>query len=401
MNRVVVSGLGPVSSIGIGRLAFEEALREGRSGISPITSFDTTGFPHICAGEIRHFEPEALLRRLDPACWGRSTLFASAAARLAVEDAQLDLEEMSPDRIGVVIGTTCGESQVAEELAAQILNRGFQHQSPDLLRQLPGSRLANGVSEELNVTGESLTISTACSASNYAIGYGYDMLQNGEADIMIVGGADSVCRWVHAGFFRLGTLARTQCCPFDRDRAGILTAEGGAALLLETLDHAQRRGVRPYAEVLGYGLNCDADHMVAPNASSIANCMRIAHKNASVRASSVDYICAHGTGTPSNDSVEFQAIHEVFGETMPPVSSIKSMLGHTMGAASGFGAIASCLAIACGFLPPTTNWTASDPEMKGLDVVPNRARPADVRIVQNDGFAFGGNNAIVMLGAPA
>jgi 3-oxoacyl-[acyl-carrier-protein] synthase II len=218
---------------------------------------------------------------------------------------------------------------------------------------------------------------------------------------MVTGGADSVCRWVHAGFFRLGTLAKDACSPFDRNRSGILTAEGGAALLLETLDHALARGARPYAEVLGYGLNCDANHMVAPNACSIAACMRLALGQAHIRPSDVDYICAHGTGTPSNDSVEFQAIHAVFGEDTPPVSSIKSMLGHTMGAASGFGAIASCLAITEGFLPPTINWVTADPEMVGLDTVPNQARRATVRIVQNNGFAFGGNNAIVILGAVA
>jgi len=376
-------------------------LREGRSGISPIKGFDSTGFPHVCAGEVHDFRPQALLRRLDPSAWGRSTLFAATAARLAVRDAQLNLDQVDLERVGVVMGTTCGESQVAEALAAEILNHGFQAQSPEFLRQAPGSRLANGVSEELGVSGESLTISTACSASNYAIGYAFDCLAHGEAEVMVTGGADSVCRWVHAGFFRLGTLAKDACSPFDRNRSGILTAEGGAALLLETLDHALARGARPYAEVLGYGLNCDANHMVAPNACSIAACMRLALGQAHIRPSDVDYICAHGTGTPSNDSVEFQAIHAVFGEDTPPVSSIKSMLGHTMGAASGFGAIASCLAITEGFLPPTINWVTADPEMVGLDTVPNQARRATVRIVQNNGFAFGGNNAIVILGAVA
>jgi 3-oxoacyl-[acyl-carrier-protein] synthase II len=398
MNRVVITGLGPVSSIGIGKPAFCEGLRAGRSGISPIRCFDLTGFPHVCAGEVHQFRPESLLRRLTPSAWGRSTLFAAAAARLAVQDARLDTDQVDSGRMGVVMGTTCGESQVAEALAAEILKHGFESQSPELLRQAPGSRLAHGVSEELGATGESLTISTACSASNYAIGYAFDCISHGEADVMIAGGADSVCRWVHAGFFRLGTLAKDACSPFDRNRSGILTAEGGAALVLETLDHALARGARPYAEVLGYGLNCDADHMVAPNASSIAACMRLAQGRARIQPSDVDYICAHGTGTPSNDSVEFQAIRTVFGEAIPPVSSIKSMLGHTMGAASGFGAIASCLAITEGFLPPTINWSTPDPEMEGLDMIPNQARRAEVRIVQNNGFAFGGNNAIVILG---
>jgi 3-oxoacyl-[acyl-carrier-protein] synthase II len=401
VHRVVITGLGPVSSIGTGVAAFSAALREGRSGISRITSFDPSGFPHACAGEVRDFRPQAILRRLDPAQWGRSAQFAAAAARLAVADARLRLDRVSPERVGVVVGTTSGESQVIEVLTAELVAAGFDALSPGLLRQVPAERLAYAVSEELGSTGESLTIATACAASNYALGYAYDVLAHGEADVMIAGGADSVCRWAHAGFYRLGALTATACAPFDRDRSGILTGEGGTALLLETLDHARARAATPYAEVLGYGLNCDAHHMVAPDAGSIATCMRIAHRNACVTPGDIDYICAHGTGTLANDSAEAQAVREVFGEQAPPISSIKSMLGHTMGAASGFGAIASALAIADGFLPPTINWANPDPELAWLDPVPNRARPATVRIVQNDGFAFGGNNAITILGAVA
>jgi 3-oxoacyl-[acyl-carrier-protein] synthase II len=401
VQRVAITGLGPVASIGIGVSAFAQALRAGRAGISPIRSFDTAGFPHVCAGEVHDFQPERILRRLDCERWGRSTLFAAAAARLAVEDAALDLTSVEPERVRVVVGTTCGESQVLETLTRQVLASGFAAQSPELLRQSAGPRLAAGVSEELGAAGESLTLSTACAASNYALGYAYDRLAHGDADVLIAGGADSVCQWVHAGFFRLGTLAKDACAPFDRGRTGMVTAEGGAALVLETLEHARARGARVYAEVLGYGLNCDADHMVAPNAASIAACMRVAHANAGVQARDVDYICAHGTGTPANDSAELRGIREVFGLRTPPLSSIKSMLGHTMGAASGFGAIACALAITHGFLPPTINWSAPDPDMADVDVVPAAARTARVRVVQNDGFAFGGNNAIVMLAACA
>jgi 3-oxoacyl-[acyl-carrier-protein] synthase II len=401
MVRVAVTGLGPVSSIGIGVSAFTDALHAGRSGISRITSFDPTGFPHQNAGEVRDFDPTDHLQRLDPARWGRSSQFAASAARLAVEDGKLDLDQVAPGRAHAVIGTTSGESQVAEALTAQIVNTGFAGQDPNLLTQLSASRLANAVSEELGLVGESLTIATACSASNYAIGYAYDLLVTGEADIVLAGGADSVCRWAHAGFYRLGALTGTACAPFDRDRSGILTGEGGAVLMLETFEHAQARGARIYAELLGYGLNCDANHPVAPDAASIAECMRLAHRNAGVTPADVDYICAHGTGTPANDLVESKAILDVFGAAPPPVSSIKSMIGHTMGAACGFGAIASVMAIHRGMLPPTMNWENPDPEMVGIDPVPNAARPATVRVVQNDGFAFGGNNAIVMLGAVA
>ncbi|MFD0900341.1 beta-ketoacyl-[acyl-carrier-protein] synthase family protein [Actinomadura sediminis] len=400
MVRAAVTGLGPVSSIGVGAAAFADALRAGRSGISRITGFDPSGFPYQNAGEVRGFDPAAHLRRLDPARWGRSSRFAASAARLALEDGGLDAGAFDPRRAHAVIGTTSGESQVAEALTAQIVDGGFAAQDPALLSQLPAGRLANAVSAELGLRGESLTIATACSASNYALGYAYDLLVTGEADVVLAGGADSVCRWAHAGFHRMGALAEKACAPFDRNRSGILTGEGGAVLLLETFEHARARGARVYAELLGYGLNCDARHPVAPDAASVAACMRLAHRNSGVKPEDVDYICAHGTGTPTNDLVEGKAVLEVFGDRPPPISSIKSMIGHTMGAACGFGAIAGVLAIDQGFLPPTVNWAEPDPGLPGIDAVPNTARTAQVRVVQNDGFAFGGNNAIVMLGAP-
>jgi 3-oxoacyl-[acyl-carrier-protein] synthase II len=399
VRRVAVTGLGPVSSIGTGASAFAAGLRAGRSGISEITGFDPTGFPHRSGGEVRDFAPERLLHRLDVRHWGRSSQFAAAAARLAATDARLDPAAIDAGRAGAAIGTTSGESVVLESLTEQIVRGGFDTLDADLLDRVPANRLAHAVSAELGLAGESLTLATACSASNYAIGYAYDLITTGQADVMFAGGADSVCRWAHAGFFRLGALTASACSPFDRDRSGILTGEGGAVLLLESFAHAERRGARIYAEVLGYGLNCDANHPVAPDPASIAECMRIAQRNASVKPSDVDYICAHGTGTPANDSVEAQAIFEVFGSRVPPTSSIKSMIGHTMGAASGFGAMAAALAIDQGFLPPTINWSNADPAFADLDPVPNTSREATVSVAQNNGFAFGGNNAITLFGA--
>ena len=399
-RRVVVTGLGPVSSIGTGVRAFAAGLRAGRCGAAPIRSFDPTGFPHTYACEVPDFHPGRLVRRLDPVRWGRSAQFAAAAARLAADDAALDLTSVPADRVGVVMGTTSGESQVVEALTAQAVHGGGGGAyAPELLAQVPAIRLANAASAEVGARGESVTLASACSASNYAIGYAYDQLVSGEADVMLAGGADSVCRWAHAGFYRLGALSERACAPFDRDRTGILTAEGGVALVLEDRQHARARGAHSYAEVLGYGLNCDAQHMVTPDATSIAECMRIAHDNAGVKPQDVDYICAHGTGTATNDQAEAQAVRLVFGERTPPVSSIKSMLGHSMGAASGFGAVAAVLAIAEGFLPPTVNWANADPQFDWLDPVPNRSRVATVRVAQNNGFAFGGNNCITLFGA--
>ncbi|MFJ9555740.1 beta-ketoacyl-[acyl-carrier-protein] synthase family protein [Nocardiopsis sp. NPDC101807] len=398
MRRVVVTGLGPVSNVGTGAAAFGAAVRAGRSGVSPITSFDASGFPHRNAGEVRDFAPQEMVERLDTAEWGRSSLFAAAAARLAVADAGLDPDELSRAAAGSVMGTTSGESQIIERLTEEEVAGGWESLSPHLPRQVPASRLAYAVNRELGLTGEAMTLATACSAGNYAIGYAYDLVRTGEADYMLAGGADSVLRWAHAGFFRLGAVAEDVSSPFDRDRSGIITAEGGAALVLESLEGALARGARVYGEVLGYGLNCDADHMVSPDPVGIAECMRRAHANAGIKPGDVDYICAHGTGTPANDLAEATAVLDVFGDAPPPISSVKSMLGHTMGASSAFGAIASLIGMREGFLPPTTNFSHHDPALGGIDPVPNVARPADVRIVQNNGFAFGGNNAITVFG---
>lgn len=400
-RRVVITGLGPVSSIGVGVEAFGAALRAGRSGISEITAFDASGFPHRRAGEVPDFEPAALLERLDVDGWGRTCLFAAAAARLAVRDSGIDPEHLARSRSGSSFGTTGGEARVVEDLTEQWVADGFGSLAPDTVRKVPASRISVAVNAELGLTGEVMTLSTACSASNYALGYAYDLVASGEQDYMVAGGADSVTRWVHAGFYRLGAVTEHACAPFDRDRSGILTGEGGAALFVESLDSARARGAHIYAEVLGYGLNCDAEHMVAPDADSIAECMRLAHRNAGITAADVDYICAHGTGTPANDLVEARAATQVFGDRLPPISSIKSMLGHTMGAASGFGAIASVLGIDGGFIPPTINFTTPDPALGAIDPVPNFPRQARLDVVQNNGFAFGGNNAITILGRVA
>lgn len=401
LRRVAVTGLGAVSSLGMGAGAFTEAIREGRSGISQIRSFDSTGFNHTQAGEVHDFRPEDYLRVLRPEQWGRSGQFAAAAARLAAQDAGWAPDALSEVRAGSAMGTTNGEAQVFQELTEQWLERGLDEIDADLASRATADRIASAVNTELGLHGEAQTFGTACSASNYAIGYGFDVIRSGAADVMVVGGADAVNRATHAGFHRLGAIAADLCRPFDEHRGGIMTAEGGAALILESWDGAVARGARIYAEVLGYGITCDAKHPTQPDRDGIAECIRRAHRDAGVKPEEVDYVCAHGTGTSANDTTEVAAVREVFGEHLPPVSSIKSMLGHTMGAASGFGALACCMALYEGFLPPTSTLRTLDPALgPGLDCVPGQARPARPRIVENHGFAFGGNNAIVMLGRP-
>ncbi|WAE74092.1 beta-ketoacyl-[acyl-carrier-protein] synthase family protein [Streptomonospora nanhaiensis] len=401
-RRVVITGLGAVSSVGIGADAFAAAIRGGRNGTAEITSFDASGFPYRMAGEVRGFAPREILRRIDPDRWGRSGQLAAAASRLALEDSGLEPEAVSHGRSGVIMGTTSGEATVSSVLGEQWVSGRMKEFSSRVVAQAPASQISAAVGAELGLGGDTLTVPTACSASNYALGHAFDLVRTGEADLMFAGGADAVNRFTHAGFHALGALAPDVCRPFDKDRAGIITGEGGVSLLLEPLDSAVARGARVYAEILGYGVNCDAKHMVHPDPGSIAACIRDAHASAGITPDQVDYVCAHGTGTPTNDATEVQAVREVFGERVPPISSIKSMIGHTMGAASGFGAVVCCKALHDGFLPPTANVGTVDPALgPDLDVVPGRGRDAAPRIVQNHGFAFGGNNVITILGRPA
>ena len=401
-RRVVVTGLGCVSSIGTGIEEFTEGLKAGLSGISEIAAFDAGDFPVRLAGEVHGFDPASIVRNIDLDGWGRTAHFAAAAARLAMDDSGLELDEETRATAGAIIGTTNGEAPSVDTLTRQWLDGGPSTLSADVVRRIPAGQIAAAAATELGLYGETVVIPTACSAANYAIGSAADKIIADEADVMVAGGADSVNRFTHAGFLSLGAVADGAPRPFDQDRSGIVTAEGGAVLVLEELEHARRRGARIYAELLGYGLSCDAHHIVHPDAESIATCIRRAHANSGIVAGDVDYICAHGTGTPTNDITEVTATSLVFGDEHPPMSSIKSMLGHTMGAASGFGAIACCKAIEGAFLPPTINLHTVDPAFGGgIDFVGKGAKGAAVRVAQNHGFAFGGNNAITIFGAYA
>jgi 3-oxoacyl-[acyl-carrier-protein] synthase II len=390
-SRVAVTGLGVVSSIGTGAGEFGRGLREGRSGARPIGAFDTTGFAHDIGCEVTGFDPAAWLdhpRRLP-----RAGQFAVAAAKMAVRDAGIDLDDA---RTLVSIGTTDGGADRGERIA-EALVRGTEVTAEEAAR-VPAGLLSVGVARELHLsTVEASTIATACAAGNYAIGDGYDAVALGDVDVALCGGADALCRMTFTGFYRLGAVDPAACRPFDVDRHGILTGEGAGVLVLEPLDAAVARGARIYAEVLGYGLNCDAGHPVAPDRDSVARCMRLALDDAGVTPGDVDLISAHGTGTKANDVTECGAIHDVFGAAPPRTVSVKSMLGHTMGAASALSAIACSLAIADGFIPPTINHTATDPEC-AVDCVPNESVPATLNVVQNNALAFGGNNAVVLFG---
>ena len=393
-QRVAVTGLGVVSSIGTGVAEYTAGLRAGRSGARPISVFDTEGFAHSTGCEVVGFAPQRWITAQPPENLGRAAQFSVAAARMAVEDAGLD----GTGRTMVCLGTTDGGGDAGERIAEYaVRDREIPAELP---RRVPAGTLPVAVARELRLSDVDFsTVATACAAGNYAIGNGFDAVAAGDVDIALCGGADAMCRMTFTGFYRLGAVDPERCRPFDLDRQGILTGEGAGVLVLEPLEKALARGARVYAEVLGYGLNCDATHPVAPDRDSVAACMRLALDDAGVTPDQVDLISAHGTGTKANDSTECGAIHDVFG-TPPRTVSVKSMLGHTMGAASALSAIACALAIREGFIPPTINHVRTDP-VCGIDCVPNASVEADLRVVQNNALAFGGNNSVVLFGRHA
>jgi 3-oxoacyl-[acyl-carrier-protein] synthase II len=398
-QRVVVTGVGMVTSIGTGKEIFWRNLLAGESGIGAVESFSTESYPVHCGAEIKHFAAEAFVHRFRKGEIGRTSQFAIAAARLALQDADLSNRRMDLEQSGVVVGTTSGEPSLIENFDDLYVEGRLSQISPDFIRKYPCSALAAHIARELGLGGDVLTIPTACAAGNYAIAHALDVLRAGRASVMLAGGADSFSRITYAGFSRLGAISPELCQPFDLKRKGMIPGEGSAMLVLERLSDALRRGARIYAELAGYGLSCDAHHMTAahPQGEGAARAMQMALLASATLPGEVDYISAHGTGTPTNDRLETIAIKRVFQEDAYriPISSIKSMLGHSMGAASAIEAIACVLAINDGQVPATINLENLDPECD-LDFVPNHARDHNVKIAMNNAYAFGGNNSSVV-----
>lgn len=397
-KRIVVTGIGVVSSIGIGREKFWEALIQGKSGISEITAFDTSSYSTHRGGEVKDFHAEDFIDKRKIRSLGRASCLAISATQLALSDAGLKLSDLNKKTTGVILGTTMGESQVLEILNEAWVRRGEAAIDHKLISRYPTNVLSANVGIEFKLKGPNYVIPTACAAGNYAIGYAYDLLKAGEADLMFAGGVDAFSRIAFMGFNRLYAVAPEKCQPFDKNRKGMMVGEGAGIVILEPLDNALKRNANIYAEVLGYGLSCDAHHMTAPEANGIARAIEKALKESNASIDEVDYISAHGTGTPANDKTECSAMKKIFGDRLKeiPASSIKSMLGHTMGAASGIEAIACCLVVKNDIIPPTINFETSDPECD-IDCVPNLARQKKVDIALNDASAFGGNNASLVL----
>ena len=394
-KRIVVTGLGIISSLGTEKDKFWNNLIGGKSQISNVSKFYITNYPLLKAALVKNYEPSQNL----PKDIGRASQFAIDATISALADAGLSNLYMKEKRMGIVCGTTNGESNVLEEIDRIWIEKGEDEVWARTIVKYPIDSLSRSIAAYFNIKGFSQVMPTACAAGNYSIGYGYDLIKNGRADIMIVGGSDPLTRYAFAGFGRLFAIAPEKCQPFDKNRKGILIGEGAGILILETLESARKRKANIYAEILGYGLSCDANHMTAPRTEGIIKVIERAIKNSNINKNEIDYICAHGTGTPSNDKTECEAIKKVFKNSVKniAISSIKSMLGHTMGAASAIEAIACCLAIKKRIIPPTINYETPDPECD-IDCVPNSAREKPIRVALNNSYAFGGNNAILAIG---
>lgn len=396
-TRVVVTGVGVVTSIGIGKEQFWRNLCKGKSGIRKVTLFDTSRFERHYAGEIAGFNPGRFMPVKAVPFFGRASQFAIAATRLALDDAGVEMDSLKAARGGVILGVTIPGSTVVDRCTQTVVSgKGTTVLVRDVLNCYTPS-VAHDVGYFYNVSPVNVLVPNACAAGNFSIGYACDLLRNGEIDIAIAGGAESLSRIAFQGFHSMRAMAPRACAPFDKNRKGMLLGEGAGLLVLETYQRAQQRKAHIYAEVSGYGVSCDAFHMTIPSKDGVKMAMARALKNAGVIPSQVDYINAHGTGTVANDKNESAAIQELFGvrSAHVPVSSIKSMLGHSLGAASGIEAAACCLVLENGMLPPTINFKTRDPEC-AIDCVPNMARKKQITTVLNNGFAFGGNNCCVV-----
>lgn len=395
-QRIVITGLGVISSIGIGKDAFWESLLQGKSGISPVTAFDTSAHFTHNGGEAKYFRPERFVAPELLPSMNRATQMAVVSAKLAMEDAALSRDMLKDRTIGVSHGTTLGAAQAIEAVDDLLIQN--QPVNADLFSQMPTHASPAMIAKEFNCSGPLFMVSTACAAGNYAIAYAYDLIRLTRADIVFAGAADGISRIEYTGFNQFSAVAPEKCQPFDKNRKGMMLAEGAGTLVVESLECARQRGARIYAEILGYGLSCDAHHMTNASVEGIAACMKKALRNAGITTEDVDYISAHGTGTRANDRAECAAINEVFGSRSKtiPISSIKSMLGHTMGAASALETITCALAVTNDIVPPTINFETPDPECD-IDCVPNRARKLPVNIALNNSYAFGGNNACLVL----
>ena len=400
-SRVFVTGVGVISSIGLGRDAFFRALESGVSGISPVASFDATPLGREKAGEVKDFDPRDHLTQGEQRRMGRCSAMALAAARMAIVDAGLDPAQLAGPRTAVVLGTTMGEAQILAELDHEWILRGQKAISRAMISRYGSTLLPIHVARAIGATGMVLTLPAACAAGNYAIGFASDLIRAGRADVVITGAAELLQELQFSGFVRLAAMAPEKCQPFDLNRQGLLLGEGAGLLVVESEAHAERRGARLQAEVRSHGLSCDAYHITRPHPDATGSivAMRAALERSGVTPDDVDFVNAHGTGTHHNDLAESKVVREVFGGRRVPVSSMKSMLGHCMGAASALEAIGCIFTLETGLYPPTIGYETPDPECD-IEVVANVARRGKSDVVVNNSLAFGGYNSVTVFAKP-
>jgi 3-oxoacyl-[acyl-carrier-protein] synthase II len=399
--RVFVTGVGVVSSIGLGREAFFRALESGASGISSVTSFDAVSLGREKAGEVKDFDPRDHLTQGEQRRMGRCSAMALAAARMAIADAGLEPAQLAGPRTAVVLGTTMGEAQILAELDHEWILRGQKAVSRAMISRYGSTLLPIHVARAIGARGMVLTLPAACAAGNYAIGFASDLIRAGRADVVVTGAAELLQELQFSGFVRLAAMAPERCQPFDKNRQGLLLGEGAGLLIVESEAHAERRGARLQAEVRSHGLSCDAYHITRPHPDATGSivAMRAAIERSGITADDVDFVNAHGTGTHHNDLAEAKVVREVFGSRRVPVSSMKSMLGHCMGAASALEAIGCIFTLETGLYPPTIGYETPDPECD-VEVVANVARRGKSDIVVNNSLAFGGYNSVTVFAKP-
>jgi len=407
-RRVVVTGLGMLSPVGIGVEEGWKALVAGRSGIGPITQFDPSSFPTRIAGEVKGFDPEKYMEKKEARRNDRFIQFALAAAQMAMEDAGVDMAREDPERFGAIVGSGMGGLATIEDTYRTFLERGVRKISPFFIPSLIINLAPGQMALRYGLKGPNFSPVSACATANHSIGDAYIYIERGMADLMLAGGAEATITHLGIGGFcaaramsERNDVPEKASRPFDKGRDGFVAAEGAGILVLEEYEHARKRGARIHAEVAGYGATCDANHITspAPEGEGGQRAMKMALADGGLRPEQIGYINTHGTSTPQGDVAECQAIRRVFGDWAEKglaVSSTKSMTGHMLGAAGGVEAIVSVLALARGVLPPTINVEEQDPEC-ALDVVPNAARERRVDAVLSNSFGFGGTNAVIAL----
>lgn len=409
MRRVVITGLGAVTPIGNDKDTFWQSLCAGKSGVGRLSYFDLTGFTSKIAAEVKGFDPTNFLTKKDVAKMKTAKFiqFGLACALMAKEDAELDLSKDDPYRVGAVVGSGIGGIAVIEEQHKILMEKGPERVSPHFINHEIPNMAPGQIAIYLGLRGPNACLVTACASGNHCLGSAFRIIQNGEADVMFAGGTESAITPVsYAGFCSMRAMSTRNddperaSRPFDKERDGFVMGEGAGIVVLESLEHALRRGAPIYGELVGYGMSCDAHHPAAPlpDGAGAAAAMSIAIADAKLRPEDISYVNAHSPSTPLGDKGEVAAIKSVFKEHSRslPISSTKSMTGHLLGAAGAVEFIASTLAVYEGIIPPTINYENPDPDCD-IDCVPNEARKAEVNAAISNAFGFGGHNATLVI----